>query len=301
MKILSIALILALGSSGALCAQSPERLRASSEMTTLDARGTAGAQLAQYGMEPSAPAPAAWPGMKALKLNHGANGDIEISNPPAEAPVVEGKLADDVVKEEYVEGYAYEPLAPGELLDALPSKARACAIDRDCGVPEDLLKKALDYFNSNTGKIKNRKYIGIVDFSRHSSRERFWLLDMRTGSAHAMHVAHGSGSDPDDDGFATRFSNVQDSNASSLGFYLTGALYKGKHGKSMRLHGLSPSNSNVLTRAVVVHEADYVREANVQPGRSQGCLAVAASEIAGVLSALKGGALIYAGLSGSEF
>jgi len=130
---------------------------------------------------------------------------------------------------------------------------------------------------------------------------RFFILNLETGGVHAMHVAHGAGSDPDADGYSTRFSNVPNSKASSLGFYLTGALYSGSHGKSMRLHGLSSTNSNVLSRAVVIHESAYVREANVRQGRSFGCLAVANSEIANALASLRGGALIYAGLSNSEF
>ena len=52
---------------------------------------------------------------------------------------------------------------------------------------------------------------------------------------------------------------------------------------------------------MVVHDSNYVREANVRQGRSFGCLAVANSEIAAVLASLRGGALIYAGLSNSEF
>jgi hypothetical protein len=69
----------------------------------------------------------------------------------------------------------------------------------------------------------------------------------------------------------------------------------------MRLIGLSQTNSNVLARAVVVHESAYVQEASVLQGRSFGCLAVSTAEIRNVLAALNGGALIYAGLSNSDF
>jgi hypothetical protein len=34
------------------------------------------------------------------------------------------------------------------------------------------------------------------------------------------------------------------SHASSLGVYKTGEIYNGKYGKSLRLHGLSSTNSN---------------------------------------------------------
>ncbi len=265
-----------------------------------------------------------------LKLIFSPNGDIEIANPPTEVPQVEGVLEDDQREETYDANATYTPLAaadyqdnsagqqPGQLQQQpggqpgqQPSQVQqfqeylhggqASGANRTGEIPEDLKRKALEYFRSNADRITNKKYIGIVDFAAHSSKVRFFLLDVESGSVHAMHVAHGTGSDPDGDGFANRFSNVPNSRASSLGFYVTGALYNGSRGKSMRLHGLSSTNSNVLSRAVVIHESEYVREANVRQGRSYGCLAVAQSEIRKVLSSLNGGALIYAGLSNSEF
>lgn len=255
-----------------------------------------------------------------IKLIFSPNGDIEIANPPAEAPRVEGALEDDQTPEQYSETQTYKPLEPADYqytpaaqrpqqgAQAQPAQQfqeflhPQVSDSNNAGeIPQDLKRKALDYFQANSGRITNRKYIGIVDFAAHSSKARFFILNVESGEVHAIHVAHGAGSDPDADGYATRFSNVSESKASSLGFYLTGALYSGSHGKSMRLLGLSSTNSNVLSRAVVIHESAYVREASVRQGRSFGCLAVSATEIRYVLSALNGGALIYAGLSNSEF
>jgi hypothetical protein len=262
-----------------------------------------------------------------FKLLFSANGDIEISNPSTEVPQMEGAMEDDQVEEQYTEGSSYTPLDPAELQEPqaaqpqqfqtfrpfqqpqasrmqqaqAPRQPAPSGGGRSGVIPEDLKRKALEYFNTNADRIQNKRYIGIVDFAAHSSKERFFILDMQTGSVRAMHVAHGKGSDPDGDGYATRFSNVPNSLASSLGFYLTGALYSGSHGKSMRLLGQSPTNSNVLSRAVVIHESAYVKEAPLLPGRSFGCLAVSATEIRAVLASLNGGALIYAGLSNSEF
>jgi hypothetical protein len=89
-------------------------------------------------------------------------------------------------------------------------------------------------------------------------------------------VAHGRNTG---DEFANEFSNVTDSNKSSVGFYATGELYNGKHGLSMRLDGLQKGlNDNARQRAVVVHGADYVSESfikqNKRLGRSQGCPAL---------------------------
>lgn len=228
------------------------------------------------------------------------DGGVEIANPVTDAPRVDGELEDEAAGDPAAD-QVYEPLDPASLAPSGRADGLKAADMQFSQVPEGMLEKALVYFNSNSGRIANKDYMGIIDFSQHSSRPRFYIIDMRGGSVKAIRVAHGKGSDPDHDGFATVFSNAANSNASSLGFYLTGETYIGKHGKSMRLHGLSSTNSNALSRAVVIHEASYVREANVKQGRSFGCPAVAASEIANVISSLKGGALIYGGLANSGF
>ena len=323
-KILIIALSVIL-SSGPLMAQSIERLRKSSENMAINTGSLKkNSATAQYEI---APTPVfAQLIINFFKLLFHQNGDIEIENPSTEVPQVEGTLEDDQAEEQYDESYAYTPVDPAELQEAQPAQQpqqaqpaqqpqqaqpaqqtqqaqqpAAGGANKNGTIPEDLKRKALEYFNANADKIKNKRYIGIVDFSAHSSNERFFLLDMQSGAVHAMHVAHGKGSDPNGDGYATRFSNVPNSKASSLGFYLTGALYSGAHGKSMRLNGLSSTNSNALSRAVVIHESAYVREAKVLQGRSFGCLAVSSTEIKKVLSSLNGGALIYAGLNNTDF
>jgi len=91
---------------------------------------------------------------------------------------------------------------------------------------------------------------------------------------------------------------VPGSAASSAGAYLVGGGYFGKHGRSQRLIGLDPENSNAEARAIVIHGASYVSEdvarASGRIGRSQGCFAVAQADIAQVLNRLGPGRLIYA-------
>ena len=167
-------------------------------------------------------------------------------------------------------------------------------------IPADLRAAALEYYYSNQDKIGNLRYIGVLDFAKHSSLARFYIADTIKGTVKVIHAAHGSGSDPDNDGYATLFSNIFDSKTSSLGPYITGEIYYGKHGRSMRLHGLSAANSNAYERAIVIHAADYVSDDNVQPGRSWGCPAVSPANIGSVIATLQNGALIYAGLSGAR-
>jgi len=67
----------------------------------------------------------------------------------------------------------------------------------------------------------------------------------------------------------------------------------------MRLEGLDSSNSNALSRAIVVHGAWYVNEHVIDTsgmlGRSQGCFAVAESSWPEIMATLGPGRLIYAG------
>jgi hypothetical protein len=126
------------------------------------------------------------------------------------------------------------------------------------------------------GKIQ-KDILTIVDFSLSSTAKRLWVIDMtnRTVLFQSL-VAHGRNTGNE---FAEKFSNRAESNQSSLGFYVTGEIYVGKHGKSLRLDGLERGlNDNARARAVVIHGADYVSEQFIRQqgrlGRSLGCPAL---------------------------
>jgi hypothetical protein len=145
--------------------------------------------------------------------------------------------------------------------------------------------------------------VGMVDFSLPSRLPRFYLLDLEAGRISGHLVSHGRGSDPAHTGRLQRFSNDEGSFASSEGCYLTSGLYVGKHGSSMRLIGLDPTNSNAEARAFVVHGASYVSpeiaRSQGKIGRSHGCFAFAPDELGHILTALGPGRLLVAGrLSG---
>jgi len=167
-------------------------------------------------------------------------------------------------------------------------------IDQKKEVPSSLLTEALAFYKANLSKIKNKEVLGIIDFSQHSSSERFYLIDMVTGAVDRYLVAHGKNSDKNYDGLATEFSNSPDSLMSSQGFYLTAESYKGKHGLSLRLDGLSKTNSNARMRDIVIHGADYVNQSARIIGRSWGCPAVEQRFIKEIVIRIKGGALLYA-------
>ncbi|MCI4592456.1 murein L,D-transpeptidase catalytic domain family protein [Sphingobium sp. BYY-5] len=139
--------------------------------------------------------------------------------------------------------------------------------------------------------------MAVVDFSAPSRLPRFHIIDLLSGRQRALLVAHGRGSDPDHSGWLEHFSNAPGSQASSAGAYLTGDLYIGKHGRSRRLMGLDPGNSNAEARAIVIHAASYVTPALAAEvgklGRSEGCLAVAQDNLEEILATLGSGRLIY--------
>lgn len=168
-----------------------------------------------------------------------------------------------------------------------------------CGpIAPGLLRRALDALERHYESITYRDFIGIADFSLPSRTPRFHVVNLADGSAQSHLVAHGRGSDPSRTGWLERFSNEPHSNATSAGAYKTGAFYVGAHGHSIRLEGLDPSNSNALSRGIVVHSAWYVSEEMLGVsrilGRSQGCFAVAGSSLPEILKRLGTGRLIYA-------
>ena len=164
-------------------------------------------------------------------------------------------------------------------------------------VPSDLLSDAVTYFDANKASFPNQAYITIVDFSKRSNTQRFFLIDMTTGEVAKHFTTHGIGSDRDKNGFAERFGNVDGSGMSSLGFVRTAEVYTGKFQRSVRLDGLSTTNSNIRARAVVFHGWDGVKEDARIQGLSWGCITLDWTIKDGVLDKIKEGSLMYVGVS----
>lgn len=166
-------------------------------------------------------------------------------------------------------------------------------LDPDHLIDSKILSKALSYYDEHLAEILNKRFVGIIDFKKHNSKERFFIVDMESGRVEKYLVAHGKNSDPKFTGYATKFSNINDSNMSSLGFYLTAETYFGAHGYSLRLDGLSQTNSNARSRAIVIHAADYVAPGE-KIGRSFGCPAIEPRYHQQIINQIKDGSLLYA-------
>ncbi|WP_417615210.1 murein L,D-transpeptidase catalytic domain family protein [Parasphingorhabdus sp.] len=164
--------------------------------------------------------------------------------------------------------------------------------------PTALIDRAKAAMAVHESSLLHTDRIGIADYSLHSAKERFHIVDLANGTSQSFLVAHGKGSDLRHTGWLQEFSNVPGSEASSGGSYITSETYVGKHGTSRRLKGLDPSNNLAEPRAIVIHGAWYAEpemiESHGKLGRSQGCFAFSESDLAIILERLGPGRLLYA-------
>lgn len=171
-------------------------------------------------------------------------------------------------------------------------------IYKDLGIENKLeystFLKAIQGYN----RIEDKKagYITIIDFSKPSNEERFFVIDLENKKVDfSTYVTHGKNSGL---GTAVKFSNNPNSYQSSLGFYLTKNTYEGSNGYSLRLLGLEPGiNSNAMDRNIVVHGADYATKEFMDKygflGRSLGCPAIPEEISKEVIDYIKGGTILY--------
>jgi hypothetical protein len=158
-------------------------------------------------------------------------------------------------------------------------------------------KKAMKgfYEMKEKGFIK-KDILTLIDFSLSSNTKRLWVIDLATNTIlFNSLVAHGRNTGEE---FANSFSNAAESFKSSLGFYATGEIYNGKHGKSLKLDGLEKGiNDNARNRGIVMHAADYVSnffiKAHNRLGRSQGCPALPAEFTMKIINKIKDKSCLY--------
>lgn len=167
-------------------------------------------------------------------------------------------------------------------LDGLNPEVLALGLKAyQCGVVHRLVKVPL---------------LTIVDYTLPSSQKRLWVIDPQKHKIlYRLLVAQGVNSGTF---YARYFSNKVGSLESSLGVFITGASYYGKHGYSMRLYGLEKGiNNNAYERDIVMHSAWYVNDSFVKKygrlGRSWGCLAINPAVVHQVIDLLKGGSMIF--------
>lgn len=151
------------------------------------------------------------------------------------------------------------------------------------------------FIGYNKIEEKNRNIITLIDFTKPSTQERLYVLDMKDKKLlYSSLVSHGRNSG---ENYATSFSNENGSYKSSLGFYLTEGTYQGKNGYSLILNGLERGiNDRAKERAIVIHGAPYSNPsviASGRLGRSQGCPALPQALSKPIINTIKGGTLLY--------
>lgn len=178
---------------------------------------------------------------------------------------------------------------------------RAAGLDAALPRPELLERALAAYRRVESAGLLHRRLLTVIDYSLPSWSRRLWVLD----PAHLRvlfheFVAHGRGSTTDaDPDWAVRFGNEAASLRSSLGAFLTGGTYTGKHGHSLELIGLDPGvNDKALERRIVMHPADYVsaefRAARGgRVGRSWGCPALDPAVARSLIDSIRDGSVVY--------
>ncbi|WP_439504676.1 murein L,D-transpeptidase catalytic domain family protein [Sediminibacterium sp.] len=171
-------------------------------------------------------------------------------------------------------------------------------LSEKCSINKLAVQYAIEVYEKlkTSGQLINQRYLTIADFSKPSSEKRLFIIDMeKMEPVLQTLVAHGRNSGTL---FAKTFSNKNESYQSSLGFYITGEIYRGKHGMSLQLSGIeSGINDNAKQRAIVMHGADYVNEQLIKKqgyiGRSLGCPAVPQNQVKEIIHTIKGASLLY--------
>lgn len=121
---------------------------------------------------------------------------------------------------------------------------------------EENLKKEVAVIRRFLGESPkyNSDVAFFLDMKIESGKNRFFVYDLKHSKLlNKGLVAHGSGSETGIPGKLT-FSNVKNSNCSSLGKYVIGVSYSGSFGKAYKLYGLDKTNSNAFDRNIVFHK-----------------------------------------------
>jgi len=156
---------------------------------------------------------------------------------------------------------------------------------------------AKGYFNLlRTNKVQKERFFTVIDFSKPSNEERLYIIDVCYNKIiYKSIVSHGKNSGGL---YANKFSNVDESHQSSIGFFKTTSTYHSRKYKlALRLDGLEYTNNNASSRGIVMHGADYATyeflHKNGILGRSYGCPAMPYDNFDIVVNWIKHGTCLF--------
>ena len=136
----------------------------------------------------------------------------------------------------------------------------------------------------------------IIDYTKPSNEERFYVLDLNKKKlVYSTRVAHSKNSGLE---IPLEFSDDPNSYQSSLGFFVTLGEYNGAYGYSLRLKGLEENiNANAEDRAIVIHVGDIVEDEYIKKfgfaGRSLGCPVLPNSLTREIIDFIKHGRVLF--------
>ncbi len=129
-------------------------------------------------------------------------------------------------------------------------------------VDEETFVKAYQGYEKLESKLK-KPYLTIVDYTKPSNERRLFVFDMKKGEVLGntwVSQGMGDGSQTQgSDGFGSNptVSNTSNSQLSSAGFIMTEQASVGKEwGENIILKGLEKQNSNIKSRAIIIHGFD---------------------------------------------
>jgi len=204
----------------------------------------------------------------------------------------------------YSKGHAIENATE---MSSNDNEVRITFLSQKFNISKDAFSLAIKGYEKlkQLGQINNSVYLTIVDFSKPSNTERFYVIDMLKEQVIIKTlVAHGKNSGTL---IPSEFSNKMKSLKSSLGFYVTGNTYRGKHGTSLILDGVEKGiNDQAKNRAIVLHGANYVSNNLVSDGltpigRSFGCPAVPNNKVKSIITTIKGGTCLFVYAPNTEY
>lgn len=143
---------------------------------------------------------------------------------------------------------------------------------------------------------KNPGVLIIIDYTKPSNEERFYVLDLNNKKLlYSTRVAHSKNSGLE---IPLEFSDDPNSYQSSLGFFVTLGEYNGAYGYSLRLKGLEENiNANAEDRAIVIHGGDIVEDEYIKKfgfaGRSLGCPVLPRSLTREIIDFIKHGRVLF--------
>ncbi|MCY7007392.1 murein L,D-transpeptidase catalytic domain family protein [Fusobacterium simiae] len=143
---------------------------------------------------------------------------------------------------------------------------------------------------------KNPGILIIIDYTKPSNEERFYVLDLdKKKLVYSTRVAHSKNSGLE---IPLQFSDDPNSYQSSLGFFVTLGEYNGAYGYSLRLKGLEENiNANAEDRAIVIHGGDIVEDEYIKKfgfaGRSLGCPVLPHSLTREIIDYIKHGRVLF--------